>query len=248
MNPPPEDDRNRGEDALTSAEAFVVPDDISALDGDIARWRRDEALRRRRARDRRFERLLPRRWRRYGVTTPMLIVTLLLVGALGAAMILLGPHGSPPKDHQAAQVLANPTTEPGRVGALLPLIDVTSVSGETVSLRSLRPALIALVPTGCDCRAAIEHLAAAATPYGVRQYVVTSDRTALQTIRAETTPAAAGFVDDGTLRALYGGVPDKPTVIVVGANGIVLRIEIGATSATTLNGDLDTAVSGRLFT
>lgn len=242
--PQPGDDRPPGDD-LTWAESFVIPDDISSLEADVEAWRREQAENRRKARRRRLEGLFPHRARQFGVTAPMLIVTLLVVGGLGAAMIFLGPRGAGPEP-QVAKPLATPTVPDGTLGGLVPASTLTSRGGDVISLRALRPAVLTLIPNGCACAQAISHINAVVYPYGIQQYVIAPTLLTLTAMNREDL-SANGLVDGGVLRRVYGGEDHKPTIVVIGANGVVRAIEIGANPETALNEDLDAALSGPLL-
>jgi len=232
---PADDDRSSRDDALLWAESFVIPDDISSLEADIAQWRSEQRLASRRTRRRR---LLPMSMRRFGLTAPMLIVTLLLLGGLGSTMLLLGPRGTT-VPRPSARPLAPTTIAAGHVGGLLP--DATAINGmgDRVSLRALRPSVITLVPTGCDCRATLDHVSAAVKPYGIVHNVVAPDTATLQAMQTSSESGWYGLIDRGVLRTMFGGESDRATVIVVDATGVVRSIEIGASPSTTLNGALD---------
>lgn len=123
-----------------------APDDARDLHRDV------EALRReRRAHDRRQRLgrlLLTRRWHRYGLSGPLVLAVLVVVGGFGALMTLLRPNFP---DRPAARPLASPSVAPGQVGGLLPEGPVTTPAGRTDVRALARPGVLLLVPTPCGC-------------------------------------------------------------------------------------------------
>jgi|GEM_PF-3878088 len=241
--PPFDDDRAPNRDALDRDDSlawirsFVIPDDISALEADIAQWHEEQ----RRADEAARKSAFRRRPHRYGATALLLIVTLLLAGGMGSAMVLLGPRPTR-TPLQSPRPLASTTVDPGSIGGLLPTVRLTSRNGSPVDIRSLRPAIITLVPANCGCAPTINHLAAAASPYGVQQYVIAPDEDSLAAL-AQSSSMPNGMIDGGVLRAQFGGRPDLPTIVVVAADGVIRAVEVGAGPTTTVNGYLDTIAS-----
>jgi hypothetical protein len=241
--PPYDDDPTRNEDSLTWAESFVIPDDISSLEEDIARWRQEQ---RQKSRRRRPGDLLRHGIRRPNVTAPLLVSTVLIVALLASAMVFFGSRPIQPAS-PARRPLASSTVQPGSVGGLLPATNVTRQDGSVIDLRSIRPAVLALVPPNCACQPVIAHLSATAVPYGVRLYAVGPDNATLTALQHTASPPP-GLLDGGALRALYGGEDGKPTIVVVAADGTVRAIEVGASTDTALNRYLDAAVGGSVLT
>lgn len=242
MDRPPGDDDHGGEDSLTWAASFEIPDDISSLHDDIARWHQEEQDK---ARDERLPwRIhLPRRIRRYGITAPLIIFNVLVISAASAAMIIFGPGIMRPSV-QTARPLASSPVRIGTVGGLVPDMKVNnSADGSPIDLRSLRPAVLTLVPANCGCETSLAHIAAAATPYGIQQYVVAADSGTLAQLQGSKTELR-GLIDGGALRELYGGADGKPTIVVVAADGVVRAIETVAGSDVALNGYLDATNAG----
>jgi hypothetical protein len=159
----PAGDDRPGDDAAL----FTVPDDLRELEPDVAAYHRELRSERRRAR---FERLFKtRRWRNHGISGPIVIGVLTVVAAVGALLIAVHPNTdrTPPAQEPLAQ-----TSEPaGVVGGLIPDQSL-NVDGVTKSAQELRPALLALVPTGCECVEVLDSLAGQAGSYELRLYVV----------------------------------------------------------------------------
>lgn len=129
-------------------DGVVVPDDLSSLDDEVAAYRRERAAQRRH--DLLSRMLLTRRWYRYGLSGPLVVAVLLVVAVGGAMLSFLAPSPGQRPGTAALAPLARTARAVGQRGGLLP--DVT-VSGEegTLSVRTVRPAVMLLVPAGCGC-------------------------------------------------------------------------------------------------
>jgi len=133
--------------------ALLVPDDARSLDGDRASYL-DEL--RGAASDRpelevvhrRWHRLLGQRLRGVGLSGSVVIVVLAIVTVVGSSLTVFNPSTvSTPAS--LAPLATSPPAGVGEVGGLLP--DTTlGIDGLDVPLRTARPALIVLVPDGCQ--------------------------------------------------------------------------------------------------
>jgi hypothetical protein len=193
--------------------AWAAPDDARELELDLVAWRREQRARERKRR----VALLVRR----PVVRAALLGTAVLLAIFGVGLVLLGPAIT--REGVGARPLASSTVSPGRVGALLPDVPVR-VGGETRSVRTLRPAAIAVVPARCGCRAAAHALGAAARQYGVS--VVVAVRAALDAapLLAAAAPARAFAAVDarGALADAYAA--SGVTVLLVRADGVVSTV------------------------
>jgi len=149
------------------ADPVVVPDDIRSLQAEIDAYHREvRADRRRRRRERLVGTLL---WRRWSFPLGVLVGVL----ALAATVVtLLAVDGAARPGHPRAVPLAAPTLAPGNVGGLLPAATLTTTTGTRVDARSLRPALVVLLPTHCDCAKLLDSLAAQAAEVQVQLVIV----------------------------------------------------------------------------
>jgi hypothetical protein len=212
-------------DAGAGDGTIDVPDDARELARDVEAWRREQRWLRRR---RWLERiLLTRRWQEHGISGPLIVAILVAVASLGATISLLTPRELRTPAPPVALTLAAPTAAPGTVGGLLPDVSLTlraageSGSGSTRA-RDLRPAVVAIVGEGCDCRTALAALAREASANALPVFVVgvqaqagTLDRLVEQANR----PDVRALVDDtGRLIASYR--PHGLTVIPVHADGV----------------------------
>ncbi len=161
----PDDGRDRedGRDDDLAAFDFVIPDDLRELDDEVRAYRREQ----RRERLRRF--LLVHRWHRAGLSAPLFVLVLLLVGFVGSMMALIGPTASPPSSR--GPLARGDQTPAGQQGGLLPAVDV-KVRGDVRPARDLRPAVLAIVPPGCACETLLNEVFDQAQAYRLTMYVV----------------------------------------------------------------------------
>lgn len=149
----------------------VVPDDARELERDVQAYRRELRQQRRQARWLRLSRPLRRR----GLVMPLAVIFVLLVTLSTTLIIVLSPRAT---DRPAPAALAEaPTASPGDVGGLLPDVEL-AVDGDPRAARTLRPAVIALVPRDCGCGQAADELYRQARALSLRVYFVASGRPA----------------------------------------------------------------------
>jgi hypothetical protein len=114
----------------------------------------------------------------------------------------------------------------GRVGGLLP-DQALLVAGKETSLRSLRPAVLALVPAGCTCARAVQELVSQAAQAHVALYLVGTGNGVDQLGRlAATTGRRTAQVAEDVRNVLartyqHSGL----TAILVHADGSVAQVE-----------------------
>src|SRR2546423_3331277 len=77
-----------------SSLAVTVPDDASALDGDVTAYRKEMRARRRRERLDRWS--FARWWRPYGISGPVVIAALVVIGSLGGLLVSVLANARPP--------------------------------------------------------------------------------------------------------------------------------------------------------
>jgi hypothetical protein len=212
-----EDDRTGGESWI---DHVVIPDDISALDGEVRALRRE---RRAKARRDRLRRLVSPR----GVVGPLVIVVLLLVAGFASLLVLFQPRRTttPP----APLASSGTGTGSGRNGSLLPDLSVTQPDGTSRTLRDFRPAVVALAPIGCRCDAALRDVGSSVARHGLQFLLVDRTLPALPVGLAE--PATVRLAEPtGALAARYGAekdgrrVPGGPVLVLVAVDGQVARV------------------------
>jgi hypothetical protein len=198
---------------------IVIPDDASELDPDLRAYYRERRLAGARALASKI--FLTRRWRRFGLSGPILVAVLLLVGLLASMLAILGPN----QIHRAPRTmpLAQQTSPSvGELGGLLPATELL-VGGLQRNSRELRPAVLALIPPSCQCVPLLDDLFRQVKEYGLPMYLVGSEamRTEIaRTARDVGNGTAAPVVDPSdALTTTYAarGV----TVLLVHADGIV---------------------------
>ena len=142
-------------------EPVVVPDDISALQAEVDAYHRELRASRRR-------RLL----RRVGLgpgsraATPVAVIAAAL--AVAAVVLAVLTLADPGLGRRAPRLpVAAPRAPIGAEHGLLPDVTVRSASGESRSVRDVRPALVALLPLHCRCAALVNSLAGQAEEVGV---------------------------------------------------------------------------------
>ena len=142
-----------------------------------------------------------------------------VVLALTTAAILAFRDGSPPLPPPARAPLASPAVTPGTAGGLLPDVVLGNAP-----VRSLRPAVLFLVGTGCACVTEVRQVVAAAAPLRLTTYVVAPGAGDAQRIAAQSGGRAAGFADPGGALAAAYGVRHNVTLVLVRADGVVSQV------------------------
>ena len=218
MRPDDEDDRS-GEAAPAGGGAswvdrVVIPDDISALAAEVRALHRERRAQRRRDR---LGRLFT------GHYAPLLLVAVLLVAGVTGLLVLLQPRRTAGAPTGLADTGVQATDR------RLPDVPVRLVDGTTRRVREFRPAVLALTPVGCGCDAALRETGVAAHRHGVDFVLV--DRTLPPLPRGLAEPATVRAVEPtGALAAAYGAedggrrAPGGPVLVVVGADGAVVRV------------------------
>jgi hypothetical protein len=216
-----------------------VPDDARELDADVSAYRKE--LRRRQRRQRNDRLLLARYWRPYGISGPILIAVLVVIGSVGGLLLALLPNAQSREPHAAPLATdATAVGSVGSVGGLLPNHPV-DVYGTTESVQELRPGVLALVPPNCGCVATIDKVASQAGEFGLSVYVVSSQVPDPQ--MSSLTHAAKGartpVYDNGEiLRRTYDPALLGVTVVLVRADGVVRSVVRNATADTSLRAAL----------
>ncbi|HWA65330.1 MAG TPA: hypothetical protein VG899_03050 [Mycobacteriales bacterium] len=231
-----DDDDRPGEAAHAADESWadlVVPDDISELAADIAAYHRE--LRRAR-RGRRFTRSNARR-----ATGPIFALALAtaLAGLVALMLTVMAPQAVQPP---SAAPLAAPTVADGSVGGLLPEVTLTGPNGPVDSRAvALRPAVFALVPVGCACKALLDGLGGEAYSEGLPLAVV------VPSASDPSTAAVVASLDRGVTlyldpsaalaTAVTGSAAPDPTaisatVVVVNKDGTIYDIDRDVSNAS----------------
>jgi hypothetical protein len=148
-----------------------IPDDARELARDVQAYHRELRARRRHRLARRLRGPLTRG----GMVLPLLASCLaltLLAGAtltmFGAGRVLQEPAQEPP----TATAAARPAPPAASLASALLPDKTVQVDGSPMQLRKLAPSLLALVPSGCRCTAALQRLSGQAAAAGVPIYLV----------------------------------------------------------------------------
>jgi hypothetical protein len=200
----------------------VIPDDIRELDAEVHAFHREVRRERRRAWWMRH--LFTRRWNRYGLSGPIVVLILAAVALVGSLMALLSPRPSPPP---AQRPLArDAAATPGAIGGLLPATEVL-VRGIRREVRELRPAVLALLPRSCECDRTVESLFRQSREYQVEFYLVGPEAYAaeLRRLAARTGNGSAAVVVDASERLAAAYQPAGVTAVLVDGAGVVTAVE-----------------------
>jgi hypothetical protein len=212
--------------------SFAVPDDISELDSDVEQLRSELAAQRRT----RLQRLLEtRRWQQYGLSGPLIVVVLLVVLFFASLVFLLVPV--PPRSPEP-QPLARSALGPGTAGALLPDLALPVGAASAVRLRTMRPAVVLLLPARCDCRPLVDDVIKSTSAarlqvlfVGTRSDPSLPDTAPIDRVRAATDT-------DGRLATIYQ-TPNGPTALFVRADGTVTRVLRNAKAGADIHQEVD---------
>ena len=167
-----------------------IPDDARELDRDVQAYRRELRALRRQVRLGRLHAPLTRD----GLVLPLLAGCLAMVLISGVLLTLFsaGQSGAP-------QPSARPTQNASisQPASQLPDATVTTAGGP-VQLRTLFSTVLALVPPGCRCRAALRRLGQQATAAGVSFYLVGTrgDMTQVRRLAASAPQPGSQVADD----------------------------------------------------
>jgi hypothetical protein len=197
---------------------FVVPDDISELEPEVEAVRRELPPRSRRARLLRI--FQTRRFRRYGLSGPLVVAVLLVVLFFASLVFLLLPSAPPSPE---AVPLSGSTARPGVPGALVPDVALPVGATGAVRLRNVRPAVLVVVPGGCDCLRLIEDVISSTRAVRLRVLFIGEGREPALPSLAPPARVNAAVDTDGRVAAVYHAA-EEPTAIFVQGNGEVTRV------------------------
>jgi hypothetical protein len=208
---------NAGND--TSWAEVNAPDDISGLAKDIAAYRREQRLTRRRA-------LVHRYVARPGAPILTgLFIALVLAGVIAAMLTALRPNHAPPL--QSSATLAQPAIGDGETGGLLPPASLRAADGTGVSARLLRPGVIALLTPSCACDDTVVQLAQATstnTNGRLPLYAVapTSQRATADALAGRLPAGDAVYLDPQQQSGLASRIGiDNLTLVFVNRDGTI---------------------------
>jgi hypothetical protein len=169
--------------------------------------------------------LFPRGLGRSLLVGPVVAMTLLVIAGLVALLPATGP--STVRRPPVPARLATPASPPGSVGGLLPDVGLESPTG-TIAARSLRPAVLMLVPDGCACPGLVHDLVGQVQEYpGLTAALIGSADPATRHLAVQRDGGNGrlpALVDRSSAlaRAYHGGPPGSaPTVLFVAPDGVL---------------------------
>ena len=208
-----------------------IPDDARELDRDVQAYRRELRALRRQQRRRRLRGPLTRD----GVVLPLLASGLVLALIAGTLLTVFtaGPGGDLPgatrpstsagaSSRPATNSPASPADSPMAAAAKNLPDKAVKIGAKQTPLLSLTPAVLALVPVGCDCTTAVRRLVQQAVAAGVRLYLVSAKGhvAAVEQVAA-LAPGPPPVAEDVT-GALYSAYPPTGlTAVLARRNGSV---------------------------
>jgi hypothetical protein len=215
-----------------------IPDDARDLDRDVQAYHRELRALRRQMRFGRLRAPLTRD----GLVLPLLAGCLAMVLISGVLLTVFtagqsgAPQPTPSQPANASTSQATPKTQPaGQRVAALPAAAVR-ISGKT----ALASSVLALVPAGCRCRAALRKLRMQATAAGVTLYVVGAkgDMPQARRLAAHVGLPPGRVAEDtkGVLTAEYA--PHGLTALLVSGDGSVAPVVRARGSAPLLTRQL----------
>jgi len=197
---------------------FVVPDDLSELDEESRAVRAELHG----TRDRIGPRWLLGAWSRRRYEPSGLLVLAVLVVALFFASLGVFLQPSAPRA-PAARALAHPTSLPGATEALLPDLAVTVGQTRALRLRSVRPAVLVVLPAQCACGPLVDDVITGTAASRIKVLVIGP---LIDPVLPSTVPRSrvtAGADSGGRLAATYQA-GRNPIVVFVRSDGTVSRV------------------------
>lgn len=230
-----EDRRSEGDGHPVGGEPFsldniVIPDDLRELDAEIRALRRERRARARGAGLRRL--LLTRRWGQYGISG-LIVIGVLLVLAGTASLMLMFPAR---RTVARPAPLATGVRVAGQEGGLVPDVAIHRADGDVLPLRDYRPAVVAVLPTPCDCEPRLQTFGVAAFRHHLAFVLVGKDVPALPAELSDRAVVRAAE-PAGRLAAAYR-VGRQPVLLLVRGDGVVNRVLTEEPNQSALEGEL----------
>lgn len=208
-------------------EHFVVPDDARELDADVRAYRREMRAQSQGG----IRRFVPRNKR--GVVGSIALAVVVLSVAF-TSLVMIFPR---PRDNTVPpDPLAHPATTVGAEGGLVPDLRVERETGRALPLRSLRPAVLMLVPEGCDCTDPARSVLTAAQRHRYLTVLIGTP------VPEHPDPTMRGEVvrvsEPGAQLAKSYELGDDPVLLLVRADGVIDQIVNGVPSDDALSSAL----------
>jgi hypothetical protein len=203
-----------------------IPDDARELDRDVQAYRRELRALRRRMRITRLHGPLTRD----GLVLPLLAGCLAMVLISGVLLTVFsaGRSGAPrpSASAQATHASIRPAPTPARAAGL-PHAKVI-IAGRPVELSSLTSTVLALVPAGCQCSAALRRLGEQAAAARVRLYLVgvNGDMPQVRKLAERAGQPRSGVANDTSNALATAYQAQGLTAVLVGADGSVVLSQV----------------------
>ena len=213
-----------------------IPDDARELDRDIQAYRRELRMQRRHHLVRRLGGPLTRD----GMVLPLLASCLALTLLAGTLLTMFTARRAVPSTLQTTSAPQQTRPPVGQVGGLLPAASATVGGDQIRALREFRPAVLALVPAGCQCLAAARQLSAQASAAGITLYFVAAGPAVAQAQRlARRTGLSADHVVTDTQDAMGSAYhPVGLTAVLVYRDGLVRSVNTRLGPGVQLKGSM----------
>jgi hypothetical protein len=227
-----------------SEEPFgAIPDDAAELEPDRQLWLAEQAPRTG------WRRLIfTRRWDRFGLSGPIVVLCLLATSLVGALAVIFVPRPAAapaPAPLAAVELLtppagtADPTPPPAVENATRPGTGTGPVAGrrlpevrleaeqEAVLSTELRPGVIALLPPTCACARSLTALLRQAAEFQLRFWMIAEGpgrRTELTRLDEATGGGAARWGVDAEGELAAAARARGLTVLLVQADGMIRQV------------------------
>lgn len=212
-------------------DRLVIPDDPSELELELRALLRERRAAARSARWRRLSRWFGFRTRPTPAGVGLLLTAAIL--AVTSVVMLVRPAGSPPPE---SLPLANDPGHPvGAVGGLLPDARIDREGVGPVFVRSFRPAIVVLIPATLSTAPVLQSVVATAARHNLYALAV-GTRLPTLPVGLARTRLIRGTDTDGALLTAYH-VTNSPVLLLVRADGVVLRTLTGNPPESTLDAE-----------
>ncbi|HSV67813.1 MAG TPA: hypothetical protein VLJ59_18175 [Mycobacteriales bacterium] len=209
---------------------LVVPDDARELDADARALARERRAASRRGWLRGLTRIS--RWHQYPLSWAIGLAA--VVAAVLVAVLLAAFRPTSRATPRAQPLSSDPAHPVGSAGGLLPDLLVSRDGGGNTALRDYRPAVIVLVPAGCDCAGALRATARVADKHHVYAVAIGHDLPVLPADLAHGSVVRA--VDPaGGLFTQYHVAGSRPLLLLVTDQGRLNQVLTDSPPATTLD-------------
>jgi hypothetical protein len=222
---PARSDSARGDSAGSDTDwsNAVAPDDISSLAADIAAYRRERRAARRHELMRRF-------LDRPAVVPVLLILSGFAIAAIAATLLtVMRPDAAGRTPTQLP--LAGSSAGVGQVHGLVPSVALRYTTATTsIAARNLRPGVLAVIPSRCDCQSLLNSLSEATAAERLQLDVVAPTAADADGLSGTVNEGGADIYYDTTGALARGVQATDVTLVVVNRDGTIFAISRSVTS------------------